>query len=50
MEDFEYNGIRLRHVERHNDRCDGCYFWNENISCIPEEIPKCKTGIFIKVE
>ena len=50
MEDFEYNGTKLRHVEKHNDECDGCYFWEEDISCMPKEIPSCKNGIFIKVD
>lgn len=50
MKDFKYNGIKFRHVEKHNDKCDGCYFWKENISCILKEIPECKTGIFIKVD
>ena len=50
MEDFEYRGIKLRHVEKHNDKCDGCYLWEEDIPCVPKECPECKTGIFIKVE
>lgn len=50
MEDFEYNGIKLRWVNQHNDRCPGCYFWNNDISCIPGEVPECKSGIFIKVD
>lgn len=49
IKDFEYDGKKFQHVEKHNDRCDGCYFWDNNISCIPKEIAECKTGIFIEV-
>ena len=49
IKDFEYDGKKFHHVEKHNDRCDGCYFWNNNISCIPKEIAECKTGIFVEV-
>ena len=50
MEDFEYKRIKFRHVEKHNDHCDGCYFYENNISCIPKDVPECNTGIFVKVE
>ena len=50
IENFEYNGLKFQHIEQHNDKCCGCYFWEHDISCLPKEIPECKTGIFIKVE
>lgn len=48
--DFEYNDLKFRHVEKHNDRCDGCWFDRNSISCIPKEIPECKTGIFVEIK
>lgn len=47
---FTYDGKKFKHVEKHNDRCAGCYFWDNDIPCVPKDIPECKTGIYIKIE
>ena len=47
--DFEYNDMKFRHVEKHNYRGDGWSCDRNNISCIPKEIPECKTGIFVEI-
>lgn len=50
METFDYYGKTLKHVIKHNDFCDGCFFDENNILCTAKDVPECKNGIFVEVE
>ena len=46
---MEYKGIPLKWVKNDNsNNCAGCFFYEENLSCISKEIPACNNGIFVK--
>lgn len=51
METFNYKGkILTRGKSAIEGSCEGCFFSENNISCVPKDVPECKNGIFVELE
>lgn len=47
---FTYDNKEFQRVEKHSNDCDGCWFEENGISCMPEDVPFCGYGIFVRIK